>query len=54
MDDLPLRAKPVMTVSSYLTHLKREGLVERQASSDKRVAWWRITEKGEKALAQES
>lgn len=44
------RGKPVMTVSSYLTHLKHKGYVERAASSDKLSAWWRMTTKGRKAL----
>lgn len=44
------RAKPVMTISSYLTHLKREGLVERKASSDKKQAWWSLTKKGRKQI----
>lgn len=52
--DLPERDKPVMTVSSYLTHLKRSGLVERRVSSDKTTAWWSSTPKGRKSLASES
>lgn len=40
------RAKPVMTTSSVLTHLKRERLVERQVSTDKMFAYWRRTTKG--------
>jgi hypothetical protein len=44
------RSKPVMTISSYLTHLRPEGHVERKASSDKTMAWWRSTQKGRRAL----
>lgn len=47
---LPRRISPVMTVSSYLTHLQREGCVVREASSDKSTAWWTMTRKGEEAL----
>lgn len=46
------RTKPVMTVSSYLTHLKRGGLVERRASSDKQQAWWRLTKKGRNEIEE--
>ena len=49
--DLGSRGKPVMTVSSYLTHLKRPGYVTRQAASDKTIAWWKSTERGRKRLA---
>lgn len=49
-DGLPERVSPVMTVSSYLTHLARGGYVVRTASSDKTVAWWKTTSKGKKAL----
>jgi hypothetical protein len=48
--DLEGRAKPVMTISGFLTHLKRIGLVERQVSTDKMFAWWRRTPKGKEAL----
>lgn len=48
--DLPDRLAPVMTVSSYLTHLKREGYVERISSSDKTTAWWARTDKGKEAI----
>jgi hypothetical protein len=44
------REKPVMTVSSYLTHLKRSKYVERRAAADKQQAWWRLTDKGRRAL----
>lgn len=44
------RAKPVMTISGFLTHLKRENCVERQASSDKLFAWWKLTPKGREAV----
>lgn len=50
-DDLKDRTKPIMTVSSYLTHLKRQGYVKRLASSDKLFAWWGLTKQGRKALA---
>jgi hypothetical protein len=49
--DLPDRGKPVMTVSSYLTHIKRPGYVTRTASSDKTIAWWKSTKKGREYLA---
>jgi hypothetical protein len=49
-DDLPKRAKPVMTISSFLTHLKRLGYVTRKPSSDKTIAWWSSTELGRRAL----
>lgn len=48
--ELAGRAKPVMTVSGFLTHLKRLGYVERQETTDKMFAYWRITKKGRKAL----
>lgn len=35
-----------MQVSAVLTHAKRERLVERQAATDKKFAWWRRTTKG--------
>lgn len=44
------RAKPVMTVSSYLTHLRRSGYVEYRAAADKQTAWWRLTNKGRRAV----
>ena len=43
---LPKRRSPVMTVSSYLTHLQREGYVSRLISADKTTAWWKRTAKG--------
>lgn len=43
---LPERRSPVMTVSSYLTHLKRDGYVKRKPSGDKTTAWWGLTAKG--------
>lgn len=49
-EDLEDRSSPVMTISSYLTHLKREGLMERLASKDKLFAWWAITKKGRRAV----
>lgn len=48
--NLPTRNAPVMTVSSYLTHLKRQGLVDRQSSSDKTTAWWKTTKAGREAI----
>jgi hypothetical protein len=47
-DGLPPREKPVMTISSYLTHLKKTGHVKRKVSSDKMTAWWATTAKGRK------
>jgi len=44
------RAKPVMTISGFLTHLKRENYVERQVSTDKLFAWWKLTKKGREAV----
>lgn len=52
-DGLPDRRNPVMTISSYLTHLKRSGHVRREASSDKTIAWWDMTTKGRKAIEKE-
>lgn len=48
--DLPARNAPVMTVSSYLTHLKRQDLADRTQSSDKTTAWWRATDQGKEAF----
>lgn len=45
-DDLKDKASPVMALSGVLTHLKKERLVERQAATDKKFAWWRRTSKG--------
>lgn len=45
------RSLPVMTVSSYLTHLKHHQYVSRVASSDKTTAWWKTTAKGRKKFA---
>lgn len=42
---------PVMTTSSVLTHMKRERLVERQVSTDKKFAWWRRTSKGKELVS---
>lgn len=35
-----------MQASSFLTHMRRERLVERHAGADKKFAWWRLTTKG--------
>lgn len=35
-----------MQISAILTHMKIERLVERQAATDKKFAWWRMTTKG--------
>lgn len=50
--DLPARNAPVMTISSYLTHLKRQDHVERTQSSDKTTAWWKSTSEGREALSE--
>lgn len=49
-DDLEDKPSPVMAVSGVLTHLKRERLVERHASTDKKSAWWRRTSKGKESI----
>ena len=48
---LASRMKPVMTISGVLTHLKRERLVERQVSTDKKFAYWRVTNKGKEKFS---
>ncbi len=50
-DDLEDKASPVMALSGVLTHLKRERLVERQVSTDKKFAWWRRTSKGKESIS---
>lgn len=39
-----------MQISAILTHMKRERLVERQAATDKKFAWWRRTTKGKEVV----
>jgi hypothetical protein len=49
-DDLEDKSSAVMAISGVLTHLKRERLVERHVSTDKKFAWWRRTSKGKNVL----
>jgi hypothetical protein len=52
-EDPPARRNPVMTISSYLTHVKRSDHVKREASSDKTIAWWELTPAGRKVAKKE-